>query len=329
MAEVIDSDLAEALRGERDPRVQLRLVAVRMVRSGQTVAYAAKMVCKTEQSVYNWLERLKEGGIPALADVPPPGRPRKAPLRAVRRVFIDREFSASKEMMEALRTELDVHVHVSTACRWMRECRMSSKTAVKVHKDRRPAAEILAERDAMMRRVSAYRGIGFDIFVQDEAIFASEPGRGRNLWSRIGRRPVVKYGFKRERFAVFGAISVKGRRLFHTYDKFDGPSFLEFVKDLHRKNPRSVLIMDNASQHARYGPVLKYFADHPDLVPIYLPSYAPQLNAMEEVWRQVRRAVTASRYYRSIGWLHRAVMEYLGAKRDFPDVMTYLLRAAI
>ena len=50
-----------------------------------------------------------------------------------------------------------------------------------------------------------------------------------------GVRPVRIVSGSHFRTVVFGAISIDGTQLFRQYETFDGPSFLDFLKKLHRK----------------------------------------------------------------------------------------------
>jgi len=67
------ADLVEALNVEKDARVKERLLAVKLVYDGFTLSRAAEAVGRTKKTVFNWVERFREGGVEALRD-----RPRKA-----------------------------------------------------------------------------------------------------------------------------------------------------------------------------------------------------------------------------------------------------------
>ena len=61
-------------------------------------------------------------------------------------------------------------------------------------------------------------------------------------------------------------------------------------------NPRVVVLIDNAPWHA--GQVVREaLADHPHLELKRLPSYSPQLNPVERLWRVLRRRATHNRLF--------------------------------
>ena len=59
--------------------------------------------------------------------------------------------------------------------------------------------------------------------------------------------------------------------------------FQEFIKELKAKERRNVVILDNAAWHKT-----KKLA-WGGLEPIYLPTYSPDLNPIEELWLAINR----------------------------------------
>ena len=90
---------------------------------------------------------------------------------------------------------------------------------------------------------------GFTIIAQDESIFLRTGTSGRKLWSRVGEPvAVIRHG-RRDRTVVYGALAEDGTRLMRQYEKFDGPTFVRYLKEVRRKWGKVLLVTDNASQH--------------------------------------------------------------------------------
>src|SRR5215218_11275620 len=52
---------------------------------------------------------------------------------------------------------------------------------------------------------------------------------------------------------------------------FDQNTFLDYLKQIHRKFPKCYLFLDKAKQHYRSKKILQYFTDNKDsLIPIYI-----------------------------------------------------------
>ncbi|MDN5868372.1 MAG: hypothetical protein L0H55_13380, partial [Candidatus Nitrosocosmicus sp.] len=61
-----------------------------------------------------------------------------------------------------------------------------------------------------------------------------------------------------------GAIDIEGKQLFRQYDKFNGETFLDFLKTIHSKFPKCYLFMDKASPHYRSRKVAEYLEENKD-----------------------------------------------------------------
>ena len=84
----------------------------------------------------------------------------------------------------------------------------------------------------------------------------------RRVWIDEKKRPIVRVTGSHQHSCIFGAISMKGEQLFRQYDKFDGDTFLDYLKKLHNKFPKCYLFMDTASPHYKSKKVLEYFMEN-------------------------------------------------------------------
>ena len=71
--------------------------------------------------------------------------------------------------------------------------------------------------------------------VQDESIFLRTGTNGRKLWSRVGDPVTVGRHGRRDRAVVFGALDEDGTRLMRQHERFDGPTFVRYLTEVHRK----------------------------------------------------------------------------------------------
>jgi transposase len=74
--------------------------------------------------------------------------------------------------------------------------------------------------------------------------------------------------------------------------------------------PRVVLLIDNAPWHAG-EPVRQALADNPHLELKRLPSYSPQLNPIERLWKALRRRATHNRLFDTLADLRRSLRSSL------------------
>src|SRR5437868_9202796 len=111
---------------------------------------------------------------------------------------------------------------------------------------------------------------GFAIVCLDESFFIYD-SLVRRVWIEKGSRPVVTVTGSHRHSVLYGALSLDGKQLFRQYETFDGESFLDYLKLVHRKFGRCLLFLDKATQH-QTEEVFSYFERHErTLVPIWEP----------------------------------------------------------
>jgi transposase len=109
----------------------------------------------------------------------------------------------------------------------------------------------------------------------------------KKVWAAKGIRPVrIVSGYHRKT-VVFGAISLDGRQFFRQYDVFNGETFLDYIKKIHRHYGKLYLFMDRAKQHYDTDIVTEYLrANRKTLRVRWIPTASPEFNMLEECWRE-------------------------------------------
>jgi len=127
--------------------------------------------------------------------------------------------------------------------------------------------------------------------------------------------PVQFLAPTRKSIALFGAVDLGTGQLLTQFEKkFDAMTFLSFLEKLllHRaKRRRLVVILDNAKYH--HANLLKPFLrkHRKELKLEFLPSYSPELNPIERVWKLTRRLCTHNHYFPELSGLLEAVSSQL------------------
>ena len=170
---------------------------------------------------------------------------------------------------------------------------------------------------------------GFTIVSLDESFFFYD-FLIRRVWIEQDKRPIVRITGSHQYSCIFGAINIEGNQLFRQYNKFNGETFLNFLKKIHTKFPRCYLFMDKASPHYKSKKVLKYFEENKDtIIPVYLPTASPEFMVMEEIWNIAKRDLFVLQYYQSFADLKNKISQYFRTKRFNLSMRNYLLRDAI
>ncbi len=170
---------------------------------------------------------------------------------------------------------------------------------------------------------------GFAVVSTDESFFFYDY-LVRRVWINEKKRPVVKITGSHQNSCIFGAISTEGKQLFRQYDKFNGDTFLNYLKKIHAKYPKCYLFMDKASPHYKSKKVLKYLEENKDtLIPVYLPTASPEFMVMEEIWNIAKRDLLVLQYYPLFAELKDKISRLFRTKRFNLDVRNHLLRDVI
>ncbi len=123
---------------------------------------------------------------------------------------------------------------------------------------------------------------GFTLVSLDESFFFYD-SLVRRVRIEEKKRPIVTVTGSHKHSCIFGAISMSGKnykqqqQLFRQYDRFNGETFLNFLKKIHTKFPKCYLFMDKASPHYKSKKVIKYFEQNTDTIPTNIISHCSYL----------------------------------------------------
>ena len=79
------------------------------------------------------------------------------------------------------------------------------------------------------------------------------------------------------------------------YERFDGPTFVRYLKEVRRKWGKVLIVTDNASQHKRRE-VRWYMKKSNEAEILYLPTAMPELSAVEALEDAKYLLVTSEHY---------------------------------
>jgi len=133
----------------------------------------------------------------------------------------------------------------------------------------------------------------------DEASFP-QWGSLSYTWARQGQTPTIKTTGKRKAYKTFGLIEFFSGRLFHQgiEGKFNSDSYQAFLLSvLAQTTEHLFLIQDGAKYHTSKA-TKQFFAQHQDRLTVFqLPSYSPDYNPIEYLWRKTKKRATHNKYF--------------------------------
>lgn len=189
-------------------------------------------------------------------------------------------------MADFLWDDFGVQVSQSSIQRALAKAGWSRKVSRQVAKERN--ADI---RDYYLHNLSSFRS--YHLVYVDESGCDRRVGFRRTAWSPKGVTPVQISRLRQgQRYQILPAYAQDGIILSRVYPgSTDAAAFEDFIGQLLQHcgkypNPRSVLVMDNASFHRTARIQQMCFEAGVKLV--YLPPYSPDLNPIEEMFAELK-----------------------------------------
>lgn len=133
----------------------------------------------------------------------------------------------------------------------------------------------------------------------DEASFA-QWGSLTYTWARRGKQPTVKTSGKRRSYKVFGLIDYFTGRFFYkaTCERLTSANYEAFLRQvLEETTGQIVLIQDGARYHTSCAMKEFFEANKKRLTVFQLPSYSPDMNPIEKLWKKVKQKETHLHYF--------------------------------
>ena len=155
-----------------------------------------------------------------------------------------------------------------------------------------------------------------EVWAEDEARFGLRTWHKRR-WMAPGCRPDWVGQQRYQWFYLYGAIEpLSGRSLFWIMPDLTAESVKFFVEELRKEEGGEIaLVWDRAGGHRALE------GEAPEgITLVFLPSYSPELNPVEQVWKALRKEL-ANRIFESLEELEEAVCEALRELWEQPEVL--------
>ena len=126
--------------------------------------------------------------------------------------------------------------------------------------------------------------------------------------------------------SVFGALEYRaGEVTTMTAPTADAVHFERFLEQVAARWPDDhlMLVLDNASYHKTAAVRVWFAARAARITVVWLPTYSPQLNLIERVWRFVKRKLACHRWWRDLDRLTAHAQALLDATRATFAASTY------
>lgn len=155
----------------------------------------------------------------------------------------------------------------------------------------------------------------------DEASFAQWGTLGYT-WARRGCQPTVKTTGIRKAYKVWGLVDYFTGQLFWQGQtgRFRAESYCQFLEEVLKQTAQPVIIIQDGAPYHTAKVTKQWIEQHRERVTVYqLPSYSPDYNPIEKVWRLVKRNATHLHYFASFEALEQTVKGELSSLSQKPE----------
>jgi len=171
---------------------------------------------------------------------------------------------------------------------------------------------------AIVRAAKRCKGL---ILFEDEASFA-QWGSLSYTWARRGQQPEVPTSGKRKGYKVFGAIEYFSGRLFSQgiEGRFNSESYHAFLQMIMAQTTEHLFLIHDGARYHTSASTKAFLAAHHDRITEHpLPSYSPDYNPIEYLWKKTKQRATHNKYFKEFAALTISVEKALAYFATHPE----------
>jgi len=161
------------------------------------------------------------------------------------------------------------------------------------------------------------------ILFEDEASFA-QWGSLSYTWAKRGHQPEVPTSGKRKGYTVFGAMEYFSGRLFYQgiEGRFNSESYQGFLQMILDHTTQPLFLIHDGARYHTSAATQAFLAAHRDRITVEpLPSYSPDYNPIEYLWKKTKKRATHNQYFKEFAALTVSVDKALAYFATHPDTV--------
>lgn len=286
-----------------DPKAmeQIRMRAVARVQQGESPEVVIETLGFARACIYNWLARYRAGGWDALKSGKGSGRPRKLSAQQIRWIYttirdkdpLQLKFPFALWTRSMIRNlinkQFGVKLSSTSIGRLLHQLGFSCQKPLYRAYQKNPDAIEQWKQKVFPKIKKRAKKLGATIYFEDEAGIRSDFHSG-TTWSLKGKTPAVEATGARFRLNMMAAVSTRGHMRFMIVQRSIGAEQVcEFLHRLMHKAQNPIFVIWDGLPAHRSRKVRELAESSDGRLEIYfLPSYSPELNPTEQVWRSVK-----------------------------------------
>lgn len=306
--------LKTAHRQQREKRLADRIKAVLMLNEGFTAEQISRALLLDEVTIHRYRRQYQEKGINGLLEIHYVGGKSSLTLlreQELKNYLIDNTKRTAKEVADYIRKTYGLSYSIIGVTKLLHRLGFTYKKPKIV-----PGK---ADRTKQEQFLQVYEGVKESLSRNDQLYFVDSTHPQHNTqpsygWILKGKKndKFVKTNTGRERLNLNGALNFQNKTAVVLEEKtINSQSTIKLFKKLEKKHPKGkiYLVLDNASHH--HSKKVKFWLKkHRRFKTVFLPSYSPNLNLIERLWRFFHQKLTWNRYFETFKEFRKATLKF-------------------
>lgn len=320
---------AQHLGKLHDVTCRLALLAVT---DGQSCDDVARTLRVTPKTVHQWLRRMLVEGLPGLRWKKSPGRPpkltktQKQTLAALIEAGpVQAGFASacwrSPMIQQLIHERFGVFYNVFYIAQLLQNLGFSYQKAAFVSdhlNEEKRHAWCTTTWPQILKLAKAQDAL---LLFGDEASFP-QWGTLSYTWARRGHQPMVKTSGKRKGYKVFGVIEYFTGRFWYQGQegRLNSEAYLAFLTHVLEQATQPIMLIQDGAKYHTSAAMQRFFARHTERLTVFqLPSYSPDYNPIEKLWKKVKKDGTHLQYFSTFEALTNKVEQALLKFANTPE----------
>ena len=299
--------MAQQVGQLHDVTCRLALLAVTDGQSCEEVALTLRVTPKT---VHQWMRRLLVQGLHGLQRKKSPGRPpklTKAQKHALAALIeagpVQAGFASacwrSPMIQQLIYARFGVFYNVFYIAQLLKNLGFSYQKAAFVSdhlNEEKRYTWCTTTWPQILQLVNAQAAL---LLFGDEASFP-QWGTLSYPWARRGHQPMVKTSGKRKGYKVFGVIEYFTGRFWYQgqQERLNSEAYMAFLTRVLEQSTQPIMLIQDGAKYHTSAAMQRFFAAHTGRLTVFqLPSYSPDYNPIEKLWKKVKKEGTHLQYF--------------------------------
>ena len=327
LTEAQTNELRRAHRSATNKRDADRIKAVYLLSRGKSAREIAEVLMLDEDTVSHYRKRYESGGIAGLLkDAYLGSQPMLscAEIEELTKHLEGQTYLTVERIVDYVKQTYQVSYSISGMRHLLHRLKFVYKKAKAV--PGKANAKLQRAYLALLEKVLAEKG-EHDAHYYLDGVHPQHNTQLAYGWVKKGQDKLVKSNSGRQRINLNGALNAETLEVvIRTDDTINAQSTLKLFEALEKKHPEANTIfitLDNARYYK--NKLVSTYLETSKIKLFFLPSYSPNLNLIERLWKFMRKTILYNQYYEKFGEFKTAVIRFFDDILQHQTKLTTLL----